>query len=168
MAAIPIDVAQAFMSGEPARRGEFKSTGDALYSYDLRLAYRLHGRVFICEDLRNRRGVTPTTGRHMIALLGVLDDDTPTPSFYTIDDIKSASASAGQHWFEPGTMRFFNSRVLDGVYGLGYFVSSERYKDEPRRYTVRRACADGSIDTVGEFQAYATAAQAKRAARDAA
>ena len=78
MAAIPYDVAQAFMNGEPARRGEFKSTGP------------------------------------------------------------------------------------------GYFVTSERGPDEIRRYTVRRACADGSIDTVGEFQEHATAAQAKSAARAAA
>lgn len=30
-----------------------------------------------------------------------------------------------------------------------------------RKYTVREACPDGTIDTVGEFQQYRTLAQAK-------
>ena len=44
-----------------------------------------------------------------------------------------------------------------------YFWSSEQAPDQPRRYTVRRANPDGSVDTVGEFQAHATRAAAIRA-----
>ena len=68
------------------------------------------------------------------------------------------------YWFEPGTMRFFRSRVSETVYPGGYFVTSEQGPNGVRRYSVRQ-CVDGSISTVGEFQAYQTAAQAHRAAQ---
>lgn len=93
----------------------------------------------------------------------------------TIDEIKRANDRAGFHFFEPDAMRFFRSRVLPTVYGEGYFVTSEQfvthypeYHTEPRAYTVRHALADGSISTVGEFQQYATAREAQKAAREVA
>lgn len=86
----------------------------------------------------------------------------------TMDDIRRANEDAGQHWFQPAAMRFFRSRVSDGVYGNGYFVSSERGPDMARRYTVRKALPDGSIDQVGEFQQYASRSGAHAAARKAA
>ena len=93
---------------------------------------------------------------------------------------------AGSHFFDADTMRFFNSRVLDatltqiGADGDHFrFVTSERYDwDSPRRYTVRSVefyrYPDNNgtprehvtVDTVGEFQAYGSAAQAKRHLRD--
>ena len=85
--------------------------------------------------------------------------------FRTTQEIKEANERAGQNWFAPDTMRFFNSRVLSDVIGGRYFVTSERYDNaSPRLYTVRIANDDGTIDTVGEFQRYDTADKAKRAA----
>jgi hypothetical protein len=94
-------------------------------------------------------------------------------SFYTISQIAQANKALGHHWFEPATKRFFASRVLSDVYqtsqnGVGaYFVSSERcnLSGESRLYTVRRALSNGAIETVGAFQAYDTARQAKAAAK---
>jgi hypothetical protein len=61
-------------------------------------------------------------------------------------------------------MRFFNTRLESGLIGGKYFITSERYdENRPRRYSVRRADPDGTIDTVGEFQEYLT----KDDARDA-
>lgn len=92
-----------------------------------------------------------------------------------IADLKRSAKSAGSHWFDAGAMRFFNSRLLEGVYRdsdrSGYFVSSERYDDtEPRLYSVRKYVfsEDGSrveIDTVGEFQGYETAGAARKVAK---
>lgn len=83
-----------------------------------------------------------------------------------IEEIKQANADAGQHFFKPDTMRFFNSRVLDGVIQGRYFVTSERPpSDEPRMYTARYATEDGHIETVGEFMAHATKAKAVMAAQ---
>jgi hypothetical protein len=79
---------------------------------------------------------------------------------WTMTAIKAANAEAGYHWFEPGTLRFFASRVGDTVYqgpGGVYFVSSEQFKmtgrpDGPRRYTVRRFLPEtGAVVTVGPF-----------------
>ena len=83
--------------------------------------------------------------------------------YFVIQQIKDANKAIGHHWFEPGTLRFFNSRVSGPVIG-NMFVSSEKGPDGVRRYTIRK-CTNGAINTVGEFQAYATKAQALRALR---
>jgi len=95
-------------------------------------------------------------------------------TYHNVDEMREDNNRIGHSWFDAGNMRAFRCRVLDTVYGGHYFVSSEQhvsyypsYFIEPRKYTVR-SCWDGKIDTVGEFQAYRTAEQAKRAAREAA
>ena len=72
------------------------------------------------------------------------------------------------HWFDPASKRFFSSRVDQTATvkdGKAYFTSSEQFDcDAPRLYSVR-VCdlTTGDIDTVGEFQQYETASQARRA-----
>ena len=84
------------------------------------------------------------------------------------------------HCFEPGALRFFNSkfprRAVYPVPGGAFFISSEYSKgvyistgwipDGPVMYSVR-FCSndDGSIDTVSEFQEYGTLKEARKAAR---
>lgn len=68
-------------------------------------------------------------------------------AIYSSDDIRAVADGAGSHFFDPDTMRFFNSRLLSGAWVLDgneckpghryLFVTSERYGDEPRHYTVR-------------------------------
>ncbi len=98
---------------------------------------------------------------------------------FTIREIRSRNAQRGHHFFDRDTMRFFASRVLDGCYpaadGSGtYFVTSEQFRPShgapaARRYSVRISRLDGSVDSVGEFQAFATSraarAEAKRLAK---
>lgn len=113
------------------------------------------------------------------------------PVIYSIDDLRKAASDLGSHYFDRDTMRFFNSRVLEGIYRpsisesprAGLFVTSER-QDWPyeapgqrlysvRRFTITRTVREGTnydIDviefgTVGEFQQYTTARAAKRAAQ---
>jgi hypothetical protein len=78
----------------------------------------------------------------------------------TISEIRNRNGAAGQHWFEPATLRFFRSKVLSAVYeGPGgiYFVSSEQFVGSDgvaakRKYTVRRFHpGDATIDTVMPF-----------------
>ena len=91
-------------------------------------------------------------------------------------DIDTVRARHRGHWFDPGSMRFFRSRVAQTAYGTddgsrAYFVSSEQFEDStryraPRRYTVRVIdLHTGDIDTVGEFQEYASRSGADAAAR---
>jgi hypothetical protein len=96
---------------------------------------------------------------------------------------KSPLLASPSYFFSPGAMRFFDSRVLRGLYVVeeeadrfrALFITSERYDEtSPRLYTVRVVTLtadrldDGStvyrqdIDQVGEFQAYDTAAAARR------
>ena len=91
--------------------------------------------------------------------------------YRTLAEIKAANASSGQrYWFSPDTMRFFRSVADHGVIGGRYFVTSEQYvpydgDPDPRRFTVRVANDDGTIGTVGDFQAHDTLEQARAAAR---
>ena len=90
----------------------------------------------------------------------------------SIDDIRRAAERNGSHWFEPGTMRFFRSRLAQVGYvskqddTVAYFVSSEQYRAVsgellPRRYSVRRVdLTTGNVRTVGEFQAFASSPSA--------
>lgn len=85
---------------------------------------------------------------------------------YTMNDIENACPL----FFSKSAMRFFNSRILDGIYqatGGVYFVTSERYEQEPRNYRVRRFDPVlKSIDTVGgPFRHYTTAGQARKEAQ---
>jgi len=60
-------------------------------------------------------------------------------------------------FFEPATMRFFNSRlcaIVPGPPERCYFVTSEKGPDRVRRYTIRLLSESG-VETVGGFQAYA-------------
>jgi hypothetical protein len=84
--------------------------------------------------------------------------------FTSMTDIKRANKAAGHHWFDEGTLAFFNSRIYEQVYAGRYFISAEHYDDTvPERYTIRMVNPDGSIGTVGKFQQYDSA----HAARDA-
>ena len=65
-----------------------------------------------------------------------------TKTYYTAQDIKEDYHG---HFFGRTTMRFFNSRILSAVYqGPGgiFFVTSERFDELPRHYTVRRFFPD--------------------------
>lgn len=91
----------------------------------------------------------------------------------SVDAIKRANRQSGHHFFDPESLRFFRSIVGRTVIGNRYFITSEQFvpsdgPPEPRRYTVRVADDAGRIDTVGDFQEWSTAAQARAAALAAA
>lgn len=86
------------------------------------------------------------------------------------DDVRRDFDRQGSHWFEPGAMAFFKTRLSDKVYGGRYFVTSEEGPNGVRAYSVRRIEEDRdgrlSIETVGEFQGHAKRRSAhKEAAR---
>lgn len=87
--------------------------------------------------------------------------------YHTIDQIKSANLRAGNHWFEPATLRFFKSRVGDCVYADALFVTSECCWGKAREYTVRVAYPDGSIETASKLCEFSDSRQAKTAIRRA-
>jgi len=87
--------------------------------------------------------------------------------FADVAAVKRANDAAGFHFFEPASMRFFDSRFVKcsffirGVpvvrtghlYHRCMFITSERFHGSdgfhgPRLYTIRVAHPDGSIGTV--------------------
>lgn len=88
--------------------------------------------------------------------------------YLSIEQIRKHNADIGQHWFSPKTLRFFESRILDELHLGAFFISSEKdnyARHAVRLYTVRIAKGCGCVDTVGQFQQYATLAQARKALR---
>jgi len=83
----------------------------------------------------------------------------------TVAEIRAANAAIGHHWFDPSTMRFFGSRVVPGIIGGRYFISSELPPSECRAYALRVADDRGAVATVGDFARYPTLAAARAAAR---
>lgn len=70
---------------------------------------------------------------------------------HTMTAIRRANRDAGNHWFDSGTMRFFNTRVGKTCYpckGGAFFVSSEKGSFGYRAYSVRFCSDDGEIDTI--------------------
>lgn len=90
--------------------------------------------------------------------------------FETIRQVRGANRAAGHHFFDRDTMAFFGSNVESPVYGGRFFVTSEQDPagtawDGERRWTVREAKADGSIDTASFFGEFRSRADAHARAR---
>lgn len=102
-----------------------------------------------------------------------MSEKSPYPfPIYSEHDLKAAADWFRSPFFNPDTMRYFKSRLGKVFYApLGercYFITSERFMDTPRAYTVRYLCPlSGAIETVGEFQQYPTRARAVTAAKKA-
>lgn len=90
-------------------------------------------------------------------------------------DLRHAAASAGSHWFDAESMRFFGTRLPDmprivvrNGRTMVAFISSERDRhphgawNGKRRWTVR--AFDGEhVHSIGDFGAHRTLASARRA-----
>lgn len=92
----------------------------------------------------------------------------------TMRDVKECASICKSHFFDRGSMRFFNSRVGEYAYADGdggaYFVTSERMDmQHPRQFSVRHFDSQFGdegcgIDTI-EHMAYKTGAAATKAAK---
>ena len=89
-------------------------------------------------------------------------------SFNSIYEVKDNNRNNGYNWFDPDTLRWFNGKVYNVLYGSCVFVSSEkenysRFTPNPQRqYCVRVAMDNGSIERYG---IYDTKRQADRDAQ---
>jgi hypothetical protein len=96
----------------------------------------------------------------------------------TTHEVIDANYRAGMFYFTPSTMAFFHSRIESteavedpNVPGTHLFITSEQfdpyeYPEIPRKFTIRRANADASIDDASEFQQYATIEEAQTALKE--
>ena len=77
--------------------------------------------------------------------------------FTNLQQVKRQHKALGGHFFDREAMHFFGSRVESPLIGGKWFVTSEQFMDDPRRFTVREVVDLGdriAIETVGEFQEF--------------
>lgn len=74
---------------------------------------------------------------------------------WTLPELKRQNKAIGNHWFDAGAVRFFDSRIEirpGSRYRFGLFLSSEQYHhnegSDPRQASIRQAMPDGSVGTV--------------------
>lgn len=67
-------------------------------------------------------------------------------------------ARTGHHFFDADTMRFWGSKIETDLFENRCFVTSEDNFDQTeRRYNIRQFSEDyRSVNTIGEFNTYAT------------
>ena len=87
--------------------------------------------------------------------------------FKTIADVRQANKDAGHYFFERQTMNFFGSRIESSLYAGQYFITSEEglYESDPRRYTIRMARPDGSVQNASDYRQFAGIEAARKVAR---
>lgn len=82
-------------------------------------------------------------------------------------EVMKANRKAGEFFFSPQSMEFWNSEIDSELYYNRYFITSETPDmDMPRRYTVRFARSDGKIRELGEFMEHEAEQSARQAIED--
>tara|TARA_Y100001938_G_scaffold147224_1_gene227962 strand:- start:89 stop:409 length:321 start_codon:yes stop_codon:yes gene_type:complete len=81
-----------------------------------------------------------------------------------MNQLSRYNGNRNYYFFSPDTMRFFSSRIqTTPPYKGRVFVTSERMNwNSPRYYTVRVIQPSGNIETIGDFQGFATRQSAHR------
>lgn len=85
-------------------------------------------------------------------------------TFNNIKEVKQANKEIGRHFFSRDTMNFFGSKIESELIGGKFFVTSEdNFNRTQRLFTIRVVNDQGEVDTFGEFQEFATLAEAMNA-----
>lgn len=98
----------------------------------------------------------------------------PFDQILSMDDLKITADRLGNYTFTQDTLSFFDSRILENIFPIddsrGYFVTSEKFADQRRKFTVRsyevwthkKTGKDHlNVETVGGFQSFLCANGAK-------
>ena len=78
--------------------------------------------------------------------------------------------NCGGNWFDKGTLRFWGCRLPRVAYetnaGLLFITCEDNFQRTAKLYSIRRQLVTGKIETVGQFQAYRSRAEALSAIRE--
>jgi hypothetical protein len=89
--------------------------------------------------------------------------------FHSMQDLRNRFDRSGNHFFDKATLKFFDSKIGDTLYGGRVFVTSEKNDGGPRYWTVRVAEAleggNYSVVSLG-FPAHRNNAQAQKVAAE--
>ena len=90
-------------------------------------------------------------------------------NFHSIAQIRINNARQGYYWFNADTMQAFKTKLGSDLFSGCVFVSSEKndmpyMAPQPRKYSIRVAMDDGSIQTYA-YHCYDTLREAKKEAK---
>ena len=76
----------------------------------------------------------------------------------TIPELKALNKAQGYHFFSPETLSFFSSEieVEKPIEGCVFVTSEQNGYHNPRLYTIRAIRANGTIETLSDFQEFST------------
>jgi hypothetical protein len=162
---LPFDAAALLDSCQRAFSGrlEFVAKGDKLaVSYTAGQYFPTEYRPAAASVLESYiRAVTPKV------------PPSPSDQFFTVSDMAAANERAGHYWFSKGTKKFFSSRFLPELFKgerLIWFISSEQKgfdRNSGRAFSVRVFDTQtANVNTVGEFNGYSSAGDARAVARE--
>jgi hypothetical protein len=81
--------------------------------------------------------------------------------FKDMSEIRKLNKEKGYHFFDRATMSFFNSRVESRLLNEHFITSERQNSEDKKRYTIRKALENGSIETIGDFMGFETIKEAK-------
>jgi hypothetical protein len=86
----------------------------------------------------------------------------------TFNEMAALQAERNLHWFDKSSMNFFNTTLETQPNKINIFITSDRMElDMPKQYSLRwfnpETC---NVETLGEFQAYDTIAEAREARKE--
>jgi len=85
-------------------------------------------------------------------------------TFKNMDDVRAANARIRQKWFNPSSVKWFNSVVETELIDGEFFITSERmYTDMEKTFTIRKVLPNGEIADLSKFQEFKTLEAAKDA-----
>lgn len=88
--------------------------------------------------------------------------------FKTMSDVKAKNKEIGHFFFDPDTMKFWDSKVESTLYKGTYFITSEKHATEgkPRQFSIRQVLRTGEIITVGRGREYSSLESARDAVKE--
>lgn len=96
------------------------------------------------------------------------DTDTEEVMFKTMSDVKAKNAKIGHNFFDPDTMKFWDSKIESTLYRGTYFITSEKHapNSTKRDFSIRQVLKTGAIITVGTGREYSTLESARDAVKE--
>lgn len=87
---------------------------------------------------------------------------------YTISEMKELNKQKGGHWFDKGSMNFFNTQIETQPNKENIFITSDRMNyDDPKKYSLRWFNSEThDVVTLGDFNSYQSLDSAREARKE--
>lgn len=109
-----------------------------------------------------------TTAHNYDVILNGAGVEAEEVMFKTMSDVKAKNKEIGHLFFDPDTMKFWDSKVESTLYKGTYFITSEKnaIEGKPRQFSIRQVLRTGEIITVGRGREYSSLESARDAVKE--